>query len=37
MENLKTYMKLTEEMVLKAVEEVQKKYKKEDLFVFLSS
>ena len=34
MENLKTYMKLTEEMVLKAVEEVQKKYKKEDLFVF---
>ena len=34
METLKTYKKLTEEMVLKAVEEVQKKYKKEDLFVF---
>lgn len=34
MENLKTYKKLTEEMVLKAIEEVQKKYKKEDLFVF---
>lgn len=34
MENLKTYKKLTEEMVLRAVEEVQKKYKKKDLFVF---
>jgi len=34
METLKTYKKLTEEMVLKAIEEVQKKYKEEDLFVF---
>lgn len=34
MENLKTYKKLTEEMVLKAVKEAQKKYKKGDFFVF---
>lgn len=34
MGTLKTYKKFTEEMVPKAIEEVQKKYKKGDLFVF---
>lgn len=34
MENLKTYKKLNEEMVLKAVKEAQKKYKEGDFFVF---
>lgn len=34
METLKTYKKLTEEMVLKAIEEVQKKCKEGDFFVF---